>query len=86
MTPPRARAIVVDGKVVGIACARGRAVRCSTAGCTNSADLLCDWPVTRKGRVGTCDRRVCSRCALARAPGVDYCAAHAREFQRQGGE
>ena len=62
-----------------IVCTRGqRSKPCSTPGCTNRATLLCDFPVTRKGKPGTCDRPVCAKCAKHVGPDRDYCAAHAR--------
>jgi len=67
------------GKPMGIACGRSPFKACSTPGCRNHADKLCDYPVTRKnGKAGTCDRPMCSRCAKNVGPDRDYCGVHAR--------
>lgn len=76
--PAFSRPIVVDGKLVGIACGRRDHRQCSTPGCRNDAGLLCDYPVTRQGKPGTCDRKVCVGCAKHIGKNVDYCAAHGR--------
>lgn len=56
---------------------RGIVWRCSIPGCRRSADLLCDYPVIRKGRKGTCDAKVCEAHALHAGPDRDLCPAHA---------
>lgn len=52
--------------------------RCSTPGCSNWSTALCDFPVTRKGKAGTCDAHLCDRCRV-RQPGEDkdFCPPHA---------
>lgn len=53
--------------------------RCSTPSCDGTATALCDYPVTRKGKEGTCDAKLCSRCRRPQAaPGTDLCQAHDR--------
>jgi len=79
--PMVGRPIVIDGKVVGIACSREQRRTCSTPGCHNTAPLLCDYPVTRKGKPATCDRPTCKSCALHVGKDVDYCAVHARQHK-----
>jgi hypothetical protein len=55
--------------------------------CGRPASLLCDYPVTRAGKTGTCDRSVCVRCSVPQGEGRDYCLAHAElagKLQPQG--
>jgi len=64
---------------VAIICSRGsRRERCQTTGCTGESVALCDYPVTKNGKAGTCDRRMCKACRRPQAPEVDYCPPHAR--------
>lgn len=59
----------------GYACSRGTSRGpCSSCGYV-IASKLCDYRLTN-GK--TCDRKLCSHCAVKRAPTVDYCPAHAR--------
>ena len=58
----------------GIACSRGakRATKCSVCG-RLGADKLCDW----KMEGGTCDRPLCSRCAVhVSGEDLDFCPSH----------
>ena len=76
--------IVVDGKVVGVACGRSPDHWCK--GCGKRATIQCDYPVTRKGgKAGTCDRWCCRSCATNVGPDRDYCRPHAT-MQRQPGD
>jgi hypothetical protein len=52
---------------------------CSTPQCQNWASKQCDFPVSRKGKAGTCDAHVCERCAVPQ-PGADrdFCLAHSK--------
>lgn len=62
-----------------IICTRGRRRSdCSTPGCTNRADIQCDFAVTRAGAAGTCDRFICRRCAVHVGINKDYCPVHAK--------
>jgi hypothetical protein len=74
--PRRCRPIIIDGKQVGIATVQ--VGYCQTTGCYGVEEKLCDYPVTRKGKPGTCDRKLCSRCAVNVGPNKDYCPPHAR--------
>lgn len=56
----------------------GPRVHCATVGCHGEGSLLCDYPVKRRGRDTTCNRRVCRRCAKAVRDGIDYCPPHGR--------
>lgn len=51
---------------------------CSMPNCNAKSSKLCDYPVTRNGVQGTCDRPLCSRCAVSQGKDVDYCPEHAR--------
>lgn len=66
------------GKVIGIACTRERRAHCATAGCRGDAVLLCDFPVTRRGKPTRCNRHVCRRCAKAVGKREHFCPPHAR--------
>ena len=71
----------------GFACSRGRRRSCSVPGCTNSATLLCDYPLKGPKAGKTCDRDLCVMHAArrghqtfdGRSNTVDYCPAHAAE-------
>lgn len=67
-----------DGNVIGRACYRAERPRCSTTGCAGHGTILCDFPVTRRGRQTTCSRRVCRGCAVTIGKGLDFCPPHAR--------
>ena len=59
----------------------GRGIRksCSRPGCTNWSEFECDYPVTRKGKAGTCDAKLCAGCRVRQpVDGIDFCAAHDR--------
>ena len=59
-----------------IACARGRQTKfCVT--CGKAHQVLCDYPVTRNGKPGTCDRPCCRQHAVSVGDNRDYCLAHA---------
>jgi len=71
--------VSLGGGASAIICTRGERRRsCATPGCANRADKQCDFPVTRNGKVGTCDRFVCSRCAVSKGHDLDFCPPHAR--------
>lgn len=59
-----------------IVCTRGRVGR-RCRYCGGAADHLCDFPVLRDGKRGTCDAPLCSRCTTRIAGGRDLCRAHA---------
>lgn len=62
----------------GLVCNRGRrrARRCWVQGCEKPATQLCDFPVERRGRSGTCDRDLCRDHAHADGPDRDHCPPH----------
>ena len=64
----------------------GPRLRCATAGCRGEGTLLCDYPVTRRKRETTCNRRVCRACALAVSGSRDYCPPHARVHKATSSE
>lgn len=73
------------GNVIGRACYRENLPRCQTAGCPGNGAVLCDFPVTRRGRQTTCNRRVCRSCAKTLGGGQDFCPPHARAAEQDGG-
>lgn len=63
-----------------IVCTRGRSgAPCSVPGCGAPHVALCDFPVARAGRAGTCDAKLCERHRV-RQPGKDrdFCPPHAK--------
>jgi hypothetical protein len=52
-------------------------VRCQTTGCSRRATVLCDFPITRNGRKGSCNRHICGTCAK-RLGSRQFCPPHAR--------
>ncbi len=60
----------------GILCSRRPTLRCA---CGRAASLQCDALSTR--RSGTCDRHLCSRCAVEVGPDRHLCPAHAQAQQ-----
>lgn len=73
-----------DG-VTLIACSRGRRTRrsCSVPGCTNAATKQCDFPLGGAKKGKTCDRHLCSTCAVVMSrrgrETTDYCPPHAKQ-------
>jgi hypothetical protein len=73
------RTVVTGPGVTAIFCDRSRRDRkCSSCG-TYGADKACDYPTKTKS--DTCDRALCSRCAVSVGPDRDYCPAHHRLSQ-----
>jgi hypothetical protein len=69
-----------DG-TTGIICSRGRRrAPCQIVNCGRPYEKLCDYPVRRNGKPGTCDIKLCAAHAkqvAAVADDTDYCPAHA---------
>lgn len=65
-----------NGKVVGhaIVCRRNTPQTCQT--CGGRSRILCDFPVVRKGKTETCDRRCCDVHSRKVGPNRDYCLPH----------
>jgi hypothetical protein len=67
---------LANGEAV-IVCSRGYdGPRCYV--CGDPQAFLCDYPVTRDGNPGTCDKRMCFRCANEVGPDRHYCNGHYR--------
>jgi len=69
-----------------IACGRSGFSPCSTPGCRNRSSKLCDYPVVRNGQPGTCDAKICDRCATNVGPDKDFCRPHAKLANMPGGQ
>ncbi len=67
------------GEVTGFICGgrRRRRADCSVPGCSNEHTLLCDQPITGKGR--TCDAKLCARCTK-KDGARDLCPPHAKQL------
>lgn len=65
------------GGVTAIVCTSGRRKRCR---CGKPATLECDWKVPKR-KSGTCDKPICSSCAISPAPGKDICPDHAEDLK-----
>lgn len=64
--------------VTGMVCTgRQRRAKCATPDCPGKVDVLCDYPVTRKGKRTTCSAKLCERCRVKKGE-TDYCPPHAR--------
>lgn len=50
--------------------------RCSTPGCDRWAEAQCDYPVRRKGKLGTCDAHLYERCRQHQGEDRDFCIPH----------
>lgn len=46
--------------------------------CGRPHQVLCDYPVTRNGKEGPCDRACCRQHAVNVGEDRDYCLAHAQ--------
>jgi hypothetical protein len=46
--------------------------------CGHPSSKLCDFPVVVNGKPRTCDKPICSRCAVSKGPDVDWCQPHER--------
>lgn len=60
----------------GIACTRGKTKRCDTPNCQEVCVALCDHPVTRNGKPGTCDRKMCKAHQHPAGEDKDLCEVH----------
>ncbi|MGH6887973.1 MAG: hypothetical protein ACREHF_02050 [Rhizomicrobium sp.] len=67
---PCIRITLPDGTVALAKVARAPQKKCSV--CGDRAGLLCDYPV----RGHTCDKPLCSNCAVHKADDIDWCPGH----------
>ena len=73
--------IYQDGKPIGFACSRGRKERCEICGAPS--EILCDYPVTRTGKNGTCDKKCCRKHSVRIGQNKDYCLPHHNFSKKQ---
>lgn len=52
---------------------------CSVPGCSRAAAALCDYPVTRRGKAGTCSAKLCATHRMTVGQDRDLCPAHAKQ-------
>jgi hypothetical protein len=70
-------------KTTAIICSRAtRRAPCKYCGAPHTK--LCDYPVERNGKPGTCDIRMCDRCATNGGHEIDYCRPHAKMVKGAG--
>lgn len=75
-----AQAVVAAGGGAGFVCVRGqRRKLCGVPSCGRPQVALCDHPVERGGRRGTCDASMCEAHRTRVGPNRDHCPAHAKE-------
>jgi hypothetical protein len=77
--------IDAEGRVIGHVQRDGARLPCSTPGCRGFGSVLCDYPIIRGGKAGTCDRRCCRTCAVKVGPNRDHCGVHARNAGARDG-
>lgn len=86
--------VVKTANGVAICCSRGPIPKERTCYvCGDRSEFLCDWPVRRTRAAasgnqwtevqGTCDKRMCRRCANEVGPDRHYCNAHFRIHKGQ---
>jgi hypothetical protein len=71
----------LPGGVFFVACTRrpkGNLTSCKHPGCRRPCVALCDYPVTRSGRKGTCDAELCGDHRKRVGKNRDFCVPHAR--------
>lgn len=62
-----------------IICRRGaKPPGCQVPGCDRPGTQLCDFPVVRQHKAGTCDMRLCQGHAKPFKRDADLCPAHAK--------
>ena len=52
--------------------------RCSNGQCVAWAERECDYPAPHR-KTGTCDKPLCTKCAVRIAENVDHCPSHPSE-------
>lgn len=68
---------------IAIICTRGRGMkRCHY--CNHVAPFLCDHPVIRQGKRGTCDTPLCEQCLNSAAKNTDLCRPHFNLWRNNG--
>jgi hypothetical protein len=72
-----------SGRVIGIGCTRAPLPTCDSTACRKPGNLLCDFPVMRRGRKLTCSRRMCQAHATKVGPRRHYCPPHAKLHAEQ---
>jgi hypothetical protein len=75
--------IVIDGKVIGIGCSRGKRPKPCVENCGRPSAKLCDFPLRGRKRGQSCDRPICAVHATAMGNGIDYCRTHADMVKRE---
>jgi hypothetical protein len=59
-------------------CGRQRPESCESPDCGQTSVATCDYPLRGKKAGKNCGKRLCARCRIRQAPGVDFCEAHDR--------
>ena len=66
-----------------IVCGRNQR-RTACKWCGKPTQKLCDRPVIRKDKKGTCDAPMCGRCATQIKTEYDLCPPHFRDWEKRG--
>ncbi len=76
--PVRCEQVKLPGGGPAFVCGRGRQPRPKCSRCGKPADKLCDFVIERRhgGNHRTCDKPLCSSCAVSGGRNVDYCPDH----------
>lgn len=78
------RTIAAGPGMTAIVCgSRTRRAPCSVPGCGRPHTKLCDAPVNRKAKPGTCDAKLCDAHATKLGPERDICPAHAARAAKE---
>jgi hypothetical protein len=72
-----ADALLAAGGASAHLCAgRGQRLSCKVPNCGRAQAALCDYPVEKKGKRGTCDFSMCETHRTKVGPNRDHCPAH----------
>jgi hypothetical protein len=71
----------LGGGIFAVTCTRGprgQLASCAAPGCRRPCVALCDWPVTKDGKTGTCSAQCCDTHRKRVSKNEDWCLPHAK--------